>query len=77
MRRARDKLISQFLTHPDVTLIDIGYSKNRGPKTQSVTLRIHVRERWLKAKPEERVALPDHQDGIPVVVIGGEYRVGQ
>jgi hypothetical protein len=74
-RRARDKLAAQFLDHPDVSLIDIGYAPERGEETEEVVLRIHVRERWVKAQPEERVAFPKQVDGIPVVVILGEYQL--
>ena len=74
-RRARDKLVKQFLNHPDVSLIDIGYSTDSNTKTEGVVLRIHVRERWLKALPEERVAFPDQVDSIPVVVIPGDYQL--
>jgi hypothetical protein len=76
-RRARDKLVDQFLEHPDVSLIDIGYTME-GDETseKEVVLRIHVQERWMKAKPDERVDFPDQLDGIPVVVMLGEYRLG-
>jgi hypothetical protein len=73
--RARDKLVDQFLNHSDVTLIGIGYAPERGEETKEVVLRIHVRERWMKAKPEERVAFPEEVDGIPVVVMLGEYQL--
>ena len=74
-RRARDKLIDRFIHHPDVSGIDIGYAPERGKETKEIVLRIHVRERWMKAKPEERVAFPEQVDGIPVVVVLGEYRL--
>ena len=74
-RRARDKLVDQFIDHPDVSLIDIGYAAERIEGTEQVVLRIHVRERWMKAKPEERVAFPEQVDGIPVAVMLGEYQL--
>ncbi|MCB0090311.1 MAG: hypothetical protein KDE54_20550 [Caldilineaceae bacterium] len=73
-RRAREQLAAQYLSHPDVTLIDIGYVPDRATGTQKVALRIHVRDSWLKAKPENRVSFPYRVDGIPVAVIGGEYK---
>jgi hypothetical protein len=76
-RRAQDKLVQQFLDHPDVTLIDIGYAGEENKPSQPIVLRIHVRDRWFKARPEERVAFPEQVNGIPVVVIPGEYRVGE
>ncbi|MBE9508355.1 MAG: hypothetical protein IMY86_09935 [Chloroflexi bacterium] len=74
-RRARDELVDQFINHPDVSLIDAGYPPEQGEGTEEVVLRIHVRERWMRAKPDERVAFPDQVDGIPVVVMLGEYRL--
>ena len=74
-RRARDKLADQFLGHPDVSLIDIGYAPSeQGKSAKEVVLRIHVRENWLQAKPEERIHFPKQVDGIRAIVIPGEYR---
>ena len=72
-RRARDKLVDMYLGHPDVTLIDIGYAPEREGDAEQVVLRIHVRERWMNARPEERVTFPEQVDGIRVVVTLGEY----
>ncbi len=69
--------MQQFLDHPDVTLIDIGYVGEENNTSEQIALRIHVRERWFKAKPEERIAFPEQVSGIPVVVIRGEYKVGE
>ena len=74
-RAARDKLAAQFLYHPDVTLIDIGYAYQQGRRTDQIALRIHVREAWMKAKPEDRIAFPEEVDGIPVSVMRGAYRL--
>ena len=74
-RLARDKLVDQFLDHPDVSLIDIGYDPERDEETEGVVLRIHVRERWIKAKPEERVDFPEQLDVIPVIVMLGDYQL--
>ncbi len=74
-RRARDKLVDQFLDHPDVSLIDIGYAPKRGEEAEEIALRIHVRERWTKAKPETRIDFPNQVEGISVVVMVGEYRL--
>jgi len=76
-RQAQDKLVQQFLDHPDVTLIDIGYVGEENNTSGQIALRIHVRERWFKAKPEERITFPEQVSGIPVVVIRGEYKVGE
>ena len=74
-RRARDKLVRQFIYHLDVNLIDIGYAPERSEGTEEIVLRIHVKERWMKAKPEERVAFPAQVDGIPVVVMVEDFRL--
>jgi len=74
-RLARDKLVGQFLDHPDVDLIDIGHPMEGGEITEKkLVLRVHVRERWMEASPDERLAFPDQVDGISVVVMLGEYR---
>jgi hypothetical protein len=74
-RRAQAKLVDRFIHHPDVSLIDLGYASGHSEETTEIVLRIHVRERWMKADPEARVAFPDQVEGIPVVVIPGEYHL--
>jgi len=72
-RRARVKLVDQFLKHPQVSLIDIGYAPaEQSNSGEEIVLRIHVRETWLEEKPAERVAFPGQIDGIPIIVISGE-----
>ena len=74
-RRARDELIAQFMSHPDVNLIDIGYAPEAGEGTEEIVLRIHVGERWMEACPDQRVAFPSKVAGIPVSVMYGDYRL--
>jgi len=71
-RRARDILIDRFIGHPDVIGVDIGYAPDRGQETEEMVLRIHVRERWMKADPATRVAFPEQVEGISVVIVPGE-----
>ena len=73
--RARDVLAAQFLGHPAVSLIDIGYVMDGSEIRGDIVLRIHVRESWVNARPEERVRFPDQVDGIPVIVMRGDYRL--
>ena len=73
-RRARDRLVEEFVYHPDVSNIDIGYPPEWDEETELV-LRIHVREGWTKTKPEERVTFPEKIDGIPVIVMLGDYQL--
>jgi hypothetical protein len=70
---ARDKLVKQYIYHPDVSLIDIGYAPEEGELSDTIALRIHVKERWMRAKPQERVSFPEAIYGIPVVVMPGDY----
>jgi hypothetical protein len=74
-RRARDKLIDRFIYHPDVIGIDIGYAPDRCEETVEFVLRIHARQHWIKAKPEERIAFPAQIDGIPVTVMLGDNQL--
>ncbi|GEM_PF-1273055 len=76
-RRVQHKLDAQFLNHPDVTLIDIAYKHEAGKATEQPAVRIHVRADWFNAKPEDRIDFPKQVDGIAVLVIPGEYRVGE
>ena len=75
-RRVRDKLVDRYLNQPDVCLIDIGYAPaEQAENSEEIVLRIHVRKKWFKAKPEERIAFPEQVDGIPVVVMLGDYQL--
>lgn len=75
VRRARTKLEDDFIQHPDVRLIDIGYDPERGEGTKQVVLRIHVASSWMEADPDNRAAFPEEVDGIPVVAVRGDYYV--
>lgn len=70
---ARDKLVKQYIYHPDVSLIDIGYARDKGELSETIALRIHVKEAWSKARPEARASFPAAIYGIPVVVVPGDY----
>lgn len=76
IRRARDKLVDQYLDHPLVSLIDIGYvPQSKGDR--EIALRIHIRKhnQLLKTEVEKEIAFPEEIDGIPVIVIAGNYRL--
>lgn len=73
--QAQQKLVDQYLDQEDVVLIDIGYeSETEDLEETPVVLRIHVRKHWFEVQPDERPTFPDSVDGIPVVVIPGDYR---
>jgi hypothetical protein len=75
LERARDKLVSQYIYHPDVTLIDIGFPLEDNRETKESVLRIHVKDRWMKSSSVQRTAFPKEVDGIPVIVILGDYKL--
>ncbi len=69
-RRALIKLEHQFLSHPAISLMDIGYDpEDEG--SQRLVLRIHLRQ------PPAGLALdlPSEIDGIPVRLIRGDYHL--
>ena len=63
------------MPYPDVTNIDIGYAPEQGESTETIVLRIHVNERWMQTRPQDRVGFPATVDEIPVVVIPGDQAV--
>ena len=69
-RQARDKLADQFLSHPEVTLIDIGYKVGPSKPIEQLVLRVHVRQ----PADQQALSLPKEVDGIPVQVVIGDYR---
>lgn len=73
VRRAHDKLVKKYLDHPDVTLIDMGSPPEQATVSEEIVLRVHVRTRWAQTDPRERTQFPSEIDGIPVVVIPGDY----
>lgn len=75
LERARDKLVARYILHPDVTLIDIGYRLEDEKERKELVLRIHVRDRWMKSSPENRTNFPDELDGIPVIVLSGDFKL--
>ena len=75
LERARDKLVAEHIYHPDVTFIDIGYPLADDRETKELVLRIHVRSRWMKSNPDQRGSFPEEVDGIPVIVMSGDYRL--
>jgi hypothetical protein len=75
LERARDKLVAKYIYHPDVTLIDIGYPLADDQETKELVLRVHVRSQGMKSRPEQRTNFPEEMDGIPVIVMSGDYKL--
>lgn len=77
-RRAREKLASGYLEHPDVSLIDMGYPPEKAESNHDapLVLRVHVTEHWFTLPVAERVAFPAEVDGFQVVIVRGDYRLG-
>lgn len=69
VQQARDKLANRALSHPQVSLIDIGYEPDEGASSQRVVLRAHMRQ----PVDEQALGLPDEVDGIPVRVFVADY----
>jgi len=65
-RQARDQLAAQILTHPAISLIDIGLDPQGVYDTP--VLRVHTRQSASAAPP-----ILDQINGIPVRVIHGDY----
>jgi len=70
---ARNKLVDQFLNHPEVSLIDIGYDPNvkAQEKPDQIVLRVHVRS----TSTIEGLYIPSEIDGIPVRVVIANYKL--
>ncbi|MGD8587109.1 MAG: hypothetical protein PVH65_06630 [Chloroflexota bacterium] len=76
VRNARDKLAEQYLDHSAVALIDIGYAPEiLGFAPQTIALRIHVREHWLQISSRDEIPFPAEVDGVPVILIPGDYHL--
>jgi len=69
-RQARDRLAAQVISHPNVSMIDIG----RDPEGASTTpvLRVHIRSAGA-ALPR----IPHEVDHIPVRILRGDYQLEQ
>ena len=66
-RQARDKLAAKVLSHPNVSMVDIGEDPDGVISTP--VLRVHVRSIDVSGQN-----IPNDVDGIPVRVIRGDYR---
>lgn len=69
-RQAHEKLVRQVIDHPEVTLVDIGYDLENRASPKQIVLRVHVRRPTTKSS----LGLPDDIDGVPVVLIIGDYQ---
>jgi len=67
-RQARDQLAAQLLTHPAVSLIDIGLDPEG--RCDTPVLRVHIR-----ASAPAAPHVPNEIDGIPVRAIYGDYTI--
>jgi hypothetical protein len=75
LTRALNKLIAQFIDHPDVNGIDVGLPP--GAKgSRPLVLRVFVKKRWQEIDPDQRLNFPTKIDDIPVVVIVEEDQSG-
>jgi hypothetical protein len=68
---ARQKLANQFLDHPEVSLIDIGYDSESRDRKEQIVLRVHLRQ----TAAQEKLQIPAEIDGIPVRVLHADFRL--
>ena len=68
---ARQKLANQFLDHPEVSLIDIGYDSESRDRKEQIVLRVHLRQ----TAAQEKLQIPTEIDGIPVRVLHADFRL--
>ena len=68
---ARQKLANQFLDHPEVSLIDIGYDSESRDRKEQIVLRVHLRQ----TAAQEKLQIPAEIDGIPVRVLYADFRL--
>jgi hypothetical protein len=68
---ARQKLANQFLDHPEVSLIDIGYDSESRDRKEQIVLRVHLRQ----TAAQEKLQIPAEINGIPVRVLHADFRL--
>ncbi len=68
-RKAQDRLVEEFLYHPEVSLIDIGLDPAGQGESDQIVLRVHLRQTAAR----QELGLPSEIDGIPVRVITADY----
>ena len=71
----RDAL-ARFGHRPDVTGIDVGYKYTDGQRTETMSIRLHVKEKFPKSALEATDVFPDEIEGFPIDVIQGNYTAG-
>jgi hypothetical protein len=74
LRAARDRLSEQLIGHAGIGLIDIGLARVRDQPAPLVALRVHVSRRWADEHSLEQAGFPKEIDGVPVVIMIGDYR---
>lgn len=71
LRLTREKVAAQIGNHPEISLIDIGLDPQAPEELEHLVIRVHVRRQW----DQKKVPIPEHMDGIRVVVVAGDYRL--
>jgi len=62
----------EFLKHPEVTGIDVGYRTVEGKQTEELAIRIYVRN---KKEALQRLQLPSELQGVPVEIIERKFEL--
>jgi hypothetical protein len=58
----------------DVTGIDIGYKYKDDERTETLAIRLHVKEKLPKSALEAAEIFPEEIEGFPIDVIQGNYK---
>jgi hypothetical protein len=74
--RAVTSLFTQFRHHPEIAHIDFGYRLIKGRPAPEFALRLHVRRKEWEGAAPETLGFPAEVEGIPVVLVLGDYRAG-
>ncbi|HEU4365579.1 MAG TPA: hypothetical protein VFT13_08970 [Candidatus Krumholzibacteria bacterium] len=71
--KAYDMALARFAQRPDVTGVDVGFKYCGGRRLARVVIRIHVREKFLKAHLSKRERIPATINGVATDVIQATY----
>lgn len=71
-----DEVLARYAHRDNVTGIDVGYKYKDGERTDTLSIRLHVKEKIPKSALEAAVLFPDEIKGFPIDVIQGNYKVG-
>lgn len=71
---AYQEALARFGHRTDVTGIDIGYKYKDDERTETLAIRLHVKEKLPKSALEAAEIFPEEIEGFPIDVIQGNYK---